>query len=71
VFEAGHFAYELKDYMESQKGGIFNSLPNSVADQLVATIGYWLARRKYAVGRQIYMLAATWGLLLWMGETVG
>ena len=71
LFEIGHGSYEIKDITVSYWGETYNSIPNSVADQLMATLGWFLARRRGHLGRQALTFGAVLAAMLYMEDDIG
>ena len=71
LFEIGHGAYEIKDITVAISGGTYNSVPNSVGDQAIATLGWFLARRRGHLGRHALTFVAVWTTIFYLGDRVG
>ena len=71
LLEVGHGMYEFKDITIAISGGTYNSIPNSFADQSIATLGWFLARRRGHLGRQALTFTAVWAAIFYFGDRVG
>ena len=71
LLEVGHGMYEFKDITVAISGGTYNSIPNSVGDQAIATLGWFLARRRGHLGRQALTFTAVWATIFYLGDRAG
>ena len=69
-WQLAHAGYEAKDFLLTQNGEQYNSLYNSVGDQLVTTLGYYLGKHG-TLKTWGFGLAGTFTTMILLDDRVG